>query len=56
MVKASGLAAGKGVFVCQSIFEGLNAVDSLCQTLKTAAEEIIVEEMLTGFECSVSFT
>lgn len=53
VLKASGLAAGKGVFVCQNeeqIEEGLNRLYS--PTMRDAASQIVVEEMLYGRECS----
>lgn len=54
MVKASGLAAGKGVFVAQSREEACQAArDMLNNKLFGAAgETIVVEELLTGDEVS----
>lgn len=54
MVKASGLAAGKGVVVAQSKEEACQAArDMLNNKLFGAAgETIVVEELLTGDEVS----
>ena len=52
VIKASGLAAGKGVFVCtaiEQIDEGLSRLES---SMAQAAERIVVEEILEGRECS----
>lgn len=59
VVKADGLAKGKGVFVCKTNKDALRAVDI---TMKErlfggAGEKIIVEEFLEGREISIlSFT
>lgn len=53
VVKASGLASGKGVFVCQSEEDIDNAVVRLYQSsLSTAAETVVLEDILVGRECS----
>lgn len=53
VIKASGLAAGKGVFVCQTDQEIDDALQRLfSEGLRTASEQIVVEEMLYGRECS----
>lgn len=53
VLKASGLAAGKGVFVCQSIEDIKNGLHHLYDTgMKTAAATVVVEELLVGRECS----
>lgn len=52
VLKASGLAGGKGVFVCTSedlIAEGLTR---LFGQMKGASETVVVEEVLKGRECS----
>lgn len=54
VVKASGLAAGKGVILCPTVEEALDAVD-LMMTKKefgSAGDEIVIEEFLTGEEAS----
>ncbi len=55
VVKADGLAAGKGVFVCGSRDEALAAVQSLADDplLAAASSNILVEEKLDGVEVSV---
>ncbi len=53
VIKASGLAAGKGVFVCTSKEDIENGLKRLYQTsMKAAAEQVVVEECLIGRECS----
>ena len=55
VVKADGLAAGKGVFVCADRAAALAAVQSLAddRQLAAAAGSILVEERLDGVEVSV---
>lgn len=50
VVKADGLAAGKGVVVAHTLHEALEAVDNL--SIMEAGQTLIVEEMLEGWECS----
>ena len=53
VIKASGLAAGKGVFVCQSkedIDAGISRLYG--SSMKEAAETVVIEELLIGSECS----
>ncbi len=50
VVKADGLAAGKGVTVAQTVAEAQSAVDSL---LQDGFAKLIVEEYLSGEEVSV---
>jgi phosphoribosylamine--glycine ligase len=52
VVKADGLAAGKGVVVARSLDEAEKALTDLA-ALGSAAERIIIEEALTGREASV---
>jgi phosphoribosylamine---glycine ligase len=49
VVKADGLAAGKGVFVCRTQGE----LDAGFAAARTLAENVIVEELLEGEELSV---
>jgi phosphoribosylamine--glycine ligase len=49
VVKADGLAAGKGVYVCRTQGE----VDDALRALRGAAGEIVVEELLEGPEVSL---
>lgn len=53
VIKASGLAAGKGVFVCMSREQIIEAVTRLYQSeMAAAATTIVLEEILRGRECS----
>ena len=52
VVKADGLAAGKGVIVAQTLDEALSAVDEM-KTFGTAGSRIVVEEFMDGEEASV---
>ena len=55
VVKASGLAAGKGVIVAQSVAEGEAAVGAILEdgAFGSAGDEIVVEEFLDGEEASI---
>ncbi|MEO0293383.1 MAG: phosphoribosylamine--glycine ligase [candidate division WOR-3 bacterium] len=55
VVKASGLAAGKGVTVCHSKEEGIKALESLMVEKKfgEAGETVVIEEILEGEEVSI---
>jgi phosphoribosylamine--glycine ligase len=55
VIKASGLAAGKGVVVCQSFEEADRAIDSMLvhHAFGVAGQEILVEEFMTGEELSI---
>ena len=52
VVKADGLAAGKGVIVAQTVDEALRAVDEM-KTFGAAGSKIVVEEFMDGEEASV---
>lgn len=53
VIKASGLASGKGVFVCKSADEIEAAVDRLYgSSMSEAADHVVVERILEGRECS----
>ena len=55
VVKADGLAAGKGVFVCDSPEEGLAAIDELMgegSSFGDAGSRVLIEERLVGREVS----
>ncbi len=55
VIKASGLAAGKGVVVCENIEEADEAIDSmLLRSIHGAAgSEILIEEFMEGEELSL---
>ena len=55
VVKADGLAAGKGVIVCDSRTEALEAIDRIAERKEfgAAGNELIIEEKLVGMEASV---
>jgi len=55
VVKADGLAAGKGVFVCDTLGEAMEAVESLMmkRVFGRAGDSILIEERLDGVETSV---
>ena len=54
VVKADGLAAGKGVVVAETVAEALAAVDAMMLDRKfgAAGAELVIEEMLIGEEIS----
>ena len=54
VVKADGLAAGKGVIVCNSTDEALSAIQTILvkKTFGDAGNRIIVEERIDGIEAS----
>ena len=52
VIKADGLAAGKGVIVAQTLDEALSAVDEM-RNFGDAGNKIIVEEFMDGEEASV---
>lgn len=55
VVKADGLAAGKGVVVAQRIIEAERALDSMMsrRAYGEAGKTVVVEEFMTGMELSV---
>lgn len=55
-MKASGLAAGKGVVVASTKEEACQAVDDILTNAKygDAGETVVIEELLEGDEVSVS--
>lgn len=54
VVKADGLAAGKGVIIAESVADALAAVDTIMadKAFGQAGAEIVVEEFMTGEEAS----
>ena len=55
VVKASGLAAGKGVILCSNAEEARSAVQSIMQekAFGNAGDQVVVEEFLAGQEVSL---
>ena len=55
VVKASGLAAGKGVIICQTESEARSAVAAMLEqhTFGTAGDTVLVEEFMEGEELSL---
>jgi phosphoribosylamine--glycine ligase len=55
VIKASGLAAGKGVIICQNREEANTALREVMveQTFGSAGNEVVIEEYLEGFEISI---
>lgn len=55
VLKADGLALGKGVLICQSVEEALCGVDEIMVDKKygVAGSKMVVEEFMTGPEVSV---
>ncbi|MCL2140728.1 MAG: phosphoribosylamine--glycine ligase, partial [Dehalococcoidia bacterium] len=55
VIKADGLAAGKGVIISQSIDDAITSIESLMdnKSLGTAGDQVIVEEYMNGREISM---
>jgi phosphoribosylamine--glycine ligase len=55
VIKADGLAAGKGVLICRTLEEATGAVEAVMREKQfgTAGDRIIIEEFLEGPELSV---
>jgi phosphoribosylamine---glycine ligase len=55
VLKADGLAAGKGVVICQSTIEAVAEFELMIQGSKfgEASSKVVVEEFLTGIELSI---
>src|SRR5262249_46375382 len=55
VIKADGLAAGKGVFVCANLRQALDAVDQLMvrRAFGKAGDRVLIEERLDGQETSI---
>jgi len=54
VVKADGLAAGKGVIICRTVAEAESAIDGMMvdKAFGAAGTEVVVEEFLDGEEAS----
>jgi phosphoribosylamine---glycine ligase len=55
VIKASGLAAGKGVVVCDSLQHAERVIDDMLvgHVFGVAGQEVLIEEFMTGEELSV---
>lgn len=55
VVKADGLAAGKGVIICNTLEEGKSAIEELMnsENFKESGKTIVIEEFLEGVEASI---
>ena len=55
VVKADGLAAGKGVVICQDAFDAEKALDEMFNKhiFGEAGSHVVIEEFLDGFEASI---
>jgi phosphoribosylamine--glycine ligase len=53
VVKADGLAAGKGAIVCMTVDEALAAVDTIKNEFGEAGNSVVVEEFMEGEEASI---
>ncbi len=55
VLKADGLAAGKGVLICQTLEEAQSELIAMLQDAKfgEASSTVVIEEFLTGIELSV---
>lgn len=52
VIKADGLAAGKGVFLCTTKEEACNAIDNMSERFGEAGHSFLIEEVLIGEEIS----
>ena len=53
VIKADGLAAGKGVIVAMTLDEALTAIDDMCDgSFGDAGAEVVIEEFMDGEEAS----
>ena len=55
VLKADGLAAGKGVIICQGLREAVVTIDKMLakRMFGAASERVVIEEFLSGIELSV---
>jgi phosphoribosylamine--glycine ligase len=55
VIKAAGLAKGKGVTVCTKLEEALDAINQIMRekVFGEAGNRVVIEEKLTGPECSI---
>jgi phosphoribosylamine---glycine ligase len=55
VIKAAGLAKGKGVTICYRVADAMATIDSIMRkkTFGGAGSRIVIEELLSGPECSI---
>ena len=55
VIKASGLAKGKGVTVCYRVSDALDTIELVMRkkAFGAAGERVVIEEMMKGPECSI---
>ncbi len=55
VIKADGLAAGKGVYICEDFTSGKNALEEcmISDVFKGAGKKVVIEEFLQGVEASI---
>lgn len=55
VIKADGLASGKGVVICRNVQEGKEALEQMMEkkVFREAGSRVIIEECLTGEEASI---
>lgn len=55
VIKADGLAAGKGVVICENYTDASNTLKSMLVDgiLDGAGKKVVIEEFLKGYECSL---
>lgn len=55
VIKADGLAAGKGVIICSSKQEAHDAIDTMMEdkAFDSAGDVVVIQEMLEGYEVSI---
>ena len=55
VIKADGLAAGKGVVICEDEKTALDSLKAMMleKKLEDAGDKVVIEEFLKGFECSL---
>lgn len=55
VIKADGLAAGKGVVICKTYEEAKKTLYQMLEEklFESAGEKVVIEEFLTGYECSL---
>ena len=52
VIKADGLASGKGVYICNNVLEALNSIKEIFNGKFGVAKNLLIEEFLNGEEMS----